>query len=159
MKRTNDPSRNRPCLGVGLDAFSLLFTAQPRHSDISAHFSRSIFICFFFPLLTSWAFSSCTYLLSSACLFSSSAVPFPRPKALITNFFASLGFALSMICQSSCQSLMYRCEWHGFIDILYDRWSMRPLSLLFSLSLRLLAWFFFRPRGFQSPRVPLVSYL
>lgn len=57
MKRTNDPSRNRPCLGVGLDAFSLLFTAQPRHSDISAHFfpAASSF-GFFSPFLTLWAF-------------------------------------------------------------------------------------------------------
>lgn len=48
--------------------------------------------------------------------------------------FTSLGFPLSMICWFSCQSLMYRCEWHGFIDILYDRWSLRPLFLFLSLA-------------------------
>jgi hypothetical protein len=87
----------------------------------SWHISRGIFICFFFSfpfrqrgLLLVYIFA----LFGLFIFFIGGAIPASR--ALITNFFISLGIALGMICHFSCQSLMYRCEWHGFIDPLYD---------------------------------------
>lgn len=82
----------------------------------------------------------------------------PASQALVTNFFTSHGLALSMICQFSCQSLMYRCEWHGLIDILYDCGSPATSFFVLVSLLRLLVLNFLSS-PLVSPRVPLLSYL
>jgi hypothetical protein len=109
----------------------------------SWHISRGIFICFF-PLSTAWALLVYIFALFGLfILFIGGAIPASR--TLITNFFISLGPALSMICHFSCPSLMYRCEWHGLIDFLHDL----SVYALFLFSVPLAGAFgliLFRPR-------------
>ena len=99
-----------------------IFFPAASSSAFSSHFS------------TAWAFPRVHICSLRFVYFLHRRCHSRVPRRSLRISFTSLGFPLSMICWFSCQSLMYRCEWHGFIDILYDRWSLRPLFLFLSLA-------------------------